>query len=237
MSTGYRIRDSEGDRLTFMTPAPSTYREVAALIRDRIKRGEYPRGSALPLQEDLADEFGVTQSMVSRAIKTLAAEGVVQPIRGRRTIVTAIPPIHRNPSIRYSRASRERAGGKGAYDAEIRSLGLTPGGELRVERVIPPANVAEILGVSADEVLTVVRARVMTASDGETTTTTQLADSYIPLEIAADTVLEQDDEGVGGMVSRMAELGYAQVRVTESITGRPATAEEARALGISEDQH
>jgi GntR family transcriptional regulator len=151
--------------------------------------------------------------------------------------VSRIPPIHRNPSIRYSRAARERAGGKGAYDAEIRALGLEPGVELRIERVQPPARVAELLGVEAGEVSTVVRARLMTASDGETRTITQLADSYIPLDIAADTVLERPDEGVGGMVSRMAEMGYAQVRVSESVAGRVATADEARQLGISEDQH
>jgi len=67
-------------------------------------------------------------------------------------------------------------------------------------------------------------------------TLTQLADSYIPGDIAFGTVLEQLDEGPGGMVSRMAEMGYAQVRVTERIQGRPATAAEARALHIAEGQ-
>jgi GntR family transcriptional regulator len=58
----------------------------------------------------------------------------------------------------------------------------------------------------------------------------------VPLALFADTVLEQADEGTGGMVSRMAELGHAQVRVTESVQSRPATPDEARTLGLSEDQ-
>lgn len=217
---------------TMTTPEPRTAREVASLIRASIASGDYPRGSELPLQDALAERYGVNRATVSRAVGLLATEGLVQPIRGRRTIVTPIPPIVRNAAVRYSRAARERNGAVGAYDAEIRAMGLEPRVDLRVERVTPPARVAEILGVPADQVSAVIRARVMYAGD----TVTQLADSYIPLDIAADTVLEQRDEGPGGMVSRMAEMGHAQVRVTERLQGRPSTRAESRALNIAEGQ-
>jgi GntR family transcriptional regulator len=213
-------------------PASSSFRALAAQLRKAIDRGEYPRGSELPRQEELAERYGVTQSTVSKAMKVLALEGAIQPMRGKRTIVTAIPPIHRNPSLRYSRAARERAGARGAYDAEVRALGLEPRVDLEVSRATPPARVAELLGVPADSASTIARTRVMWADE----TITQLADSYVALSLFADTVLEQLDEGAGGMVSRMAELGHAQVLVTESTQARPATSEEARALGLSEDQ-
>lgn len=143
----------------------------------------------------------------------------------------ALPVIERNAVARYSRQVRERAGGRGAFDSETRSLGMTSRSDLRVERVAPPENVAEILAVPAGEVSTVVRRRKMYADD----VPVQLADSYIPLDIAAGTVLEEQDTGPGGMVSRMAELGYTQVRITERVAVRPPTPEEVEFLDLSED--
>lgn len=217
-----------------MTIASSSYRAVAAAIRDAIDVGTYPRGVELPPQEDLAERYGVDQSTISKAIRVLTAEGkLVNPGRGRRAIVTALAhPIRRNPSIRYSRVAREREGAVGAYDAEVRSLGLEPRVDLSIRRAQPSASIAELLGVSASEESTIVRARVMWADE----TLTQLADSYVSAELFGGTVLEEEDEGQGGMISRMAELGHAQVRGTESIVGRPPEPEEAKALGISVEQ-
>ena len=141
-----------------------------------------------------------------------------------------IPPITRNAASRYSKAARERAGAGGAYDAQIRALGHTPRVELVVERAEPPTRVAELLGVPTGEESVIARRRVMWADD----VITQLADSYVPVSLFGGTVLEQVDEGVGGMVSRMADLGHPQVRIVEETTGRPATPEEASALGIGE---
>lgn len=216
-------------------PASSSYRAVAAAIREGIAAGRYPRGAELPSQEELAAEYGVDQSTISKAIRVLTAEGVLANRgRGKRATVTALSnPIRRNPSVRYSRAARERNGAVGAYDAEIRALGLEPRVDLTINRVQPPARVAELLGVSPTEASALIRARVMWAGD----TLTQLADSYVSAELFGGTVLEQVNEGQGGMVSRMAELGHAQVKMTESITGRPPTPEEARGLQISVDQH
>jgi GntR family transcriptional regulator len=88
--------------------------------------------------------------------------------------------------------------------------------------VVPPARVAEILGVGAGEAC-VVRAREMYVND----VPTQLADSYDPLDIAAGTILEEVDCGAGGLMSRMADLGQAQARIAERITVRPPNEREA----------
>lgn len=130
---------------------------------------------------------------------------------------------------RYQRAQREQ--GKGAFDAELRALGMEPRSELTVSRVSPPPEVAEILGTPEGEQV-VCRSRRMYADD----TPVQIAPSYIPLDIAADTVLEQTDTGQGGMVSRMAELGFPQTRMTEDINVRPPTEEEAEFLQMSPEQ-
>lgn len=210
----------------------SQYRQVADELRAAIAAGEFPRGTVLPSEPELSEKYGLSRPTINRAIQILRAEGLLRVERGRGTFVSAVPPINRNAVARYSQAVRERAGGRGAFDSELRNLGLTPRSVLKVERAQPPAEVAQILGVDETAVSTVRRARRMYADD----TPVQLADSYIPLTIAADTVLEQEDSGPGGIVSRMAELGVAQARITESVTVRPPTSEEAEFLKLDDDQ-
>jgi GntR family transcriptional regulator len=214
-----------------INPARGQFRQVADLIRAAIGDGTYPRGSVLPTEDQLADRLGVTRPVVNRALRVLTAEGLVRPVKGKGTYVTKIPPIARNAVARYSREMRESADGRGAFDTEIRRLGMTPKSEMTVSRVEPPEVAREILGTEAGGQV-VVRARRMYADD----TPVQLADSYIPLDIAGGTVLEETDSGPGGMLSRLAELGHAQVRITERIRVRPPTPAEASFLGLSEDQ-
>jgi DNA-binding GntR family transcriptional regulator len=64
----------------------------------------------------------------------------------------------------------------------------------------------------------------------------QLAPSYIPADIAAGTALEQADSGPGGIISRFADLGHAQVRITENIRVRRAAEEEQTFLKLEDDE-
>jgi GntR family transcriptional regulator len=68
-------------------------------------------------------------------------------------------------------------------------------------------------------------------------TPVQLATSYVPWSIAEGTQLEQTDTGPGGTYSRLAELGHAPARFTETIALRPPTSEEADFLRLSDEQH
>ena len=167
-------------------------------VAGRHRIGEYPRGSQLPIEEQLAEQLGVHRVTVNRALSILRAEGLVYVRRGRGTFVTEMPPIRRNAVVRYSREARERSGGRGAFDTEITALGRAPRSDVTVSRVVPPSRVAAILGVSDQEQTCVRRARLMYADD----TPVQIADSYIPLEIAAGTALEEQDSGPGGIISR-----------------------------------
>jgi GntR family transcriptional regulator len=211
-------------------PKRSVYRHVADVIRQSIADGDYPRGGALPREDLLADELGVSRATVNDAIRVLVAEGLVRIHRGKGMFVSELPPIVRNAEARYSTDARER--GRGAFDVEVKALGRTPRVNVRIERVVPPARVAEILNVSTDEPSAVARIRHMGADD----IPLQIATSYIPVDIAAGTAIEQEDTGPGGIISRFAELGYKQVRITERITARPPTAEEISYLAMTEDQ-
>ena len=91
---------------------------------------------------------------------------------------------------------------------------------------------ATALALKPDEDV-LVRKRHMYAAD----TPVQLATSYIPWSIAEGTQLEQTDTGPGGTYSRLAELGHAPVRFTETIALRAPSSEEADFLRLSDEQH
>jgi DNA-binding GntR family transcriptional regulator len=54
-----------------------TYWDVAEAIEARIHDGTYPRGSQLPTQDELAEEFEIARGTVSKAIAILKDRGVV----------------------------------------------------------------------------------------------------------------------------------------------------------------
>ncbi|WP_202611038.1 GntR family transcriptional regulator [Herbidospora solisilvae] len=208
------------------------YREIADHIRQGIVSGAYPTGTALPAEPELAAEFNASRSLVNRAMQVLAAEGLVRPRQGRGTIVTWLPPMTHS-AARYARSTREAGGARGAFDAEIRALGLEPQHEIRVERTIPPQHIAEILGLDAGEESALVRRRRLLASG----IPVRLNASWFPLEIAAGTVLEAEGPViVGGVKTALAELGYPQTEGTERFTIRSPQGHEIDDLEISPER-
>ncbi len=209
----------------------SQYRQMADLLRSAIERGEYPPGSLLPSEPELSRRHNVSTATVNRAVAILRGEGLVRVERGRGTVVREIPVIRRSSVARYLQPARERDGARGAFDAEIRALGMTPRSDVTVSIGQAPERVAEALRLAAGERV-VIRARRMYAND----VPVQFAPSYIPLSIAEGTQITELDSGPGGIISRFAELGYAQVRITESVRVRRATDDEQEFLRLEEDQ-
>ncbi|MET8788189.1 UTRA domain-containing protein [Streptomyces sp. NPDC004589] len=138
--------------------------------------------------------------------------------------------ILRDARTRYTTSQREEDGAHGAFDAELRRTGHTPRTEVSVSRTDAPADVAELLG--SNETV-VVRSREM--FDGDRLV--QLANTYIPVDVAEAAGIEQVDTGVGGIISRMKEAGFDQGdTATEDIWLRPATPEEASRLGLTDGE-
>lgn len=134
--------------------------------------------------------------------------------------------ITRDARSRY--VQRAEGGAHGAFEAETRRAGGSPRAEVSISRAPAPADVAEILGEGAGGEV-VVRARRM--YDGERLV--QLADTFVPVSVAeAAPAVEQLNTGEGGIISRMAEAGLAQAEVVEDVEQRPATTEQAEALGV-----
>lgn len=211
----------------------SEYRQVAHTIRERIADGTYARGSKLPTEDELAAELNYNRATVNRALRQLGSEGLVRVHRGKGTFVMELPIITRDAGNRYSRANREHNGNRGAFATEVAAkTGRTPRADVTVDRVQPPIEAADVLGIDPDTVSAVRRHRLMYAGD----IPLQVAVSYIPLDIAAGTPIETPDSGPGGIISRMTELGHEQVRATEDVIARPPTDEEAAFLRMTPDQ-
>ncbi|QSB15174.1 GntR family transcriptional regulator [Natronosporangium hydrolyticum] len=209
-------------------PRPK-YAQIAEMLRSRIKRGDYPPGSNLPSEDHLARELGVSRVTVNRAVSVLRAAGDVTVKRGSGTVVRSLPKIVRDAEARY--AARDE--GTGAGEVEARKLNLRPRTDyLEIGQTAAPAEVAQALDIAEGQPV-LVRRRVLYANDEPT----QMADSYYPWELVKDSAeLLQPEAGVGGSLTRLAELGYPPVRFAEDIDVRLPTPEEHQVLQIEATQ-
>lgn len=217
-------------------------------IRASISAGEYAPGAKLPSIDALVELLATSRTAVNKAMRQLAAEGVIITRHGSGNYVSLITgKLTRDATSRFRKEAREADLGngqqsRGAFQTELKAMGFKYVGLTEIDRVKPTPAVAVILGVPHNEVSTVVRSRRMYAvpkddDDDARRVPVQLADSFLPLEIAGDTRLEDEDTGTGGSISRLAELGHAQTEIEESINVRPPTSEECAALLLDEDDH
>ena len=75
------------------TKMPPTYREMADLIAARIAAGEWPQGSPLPITDDFAAEYGVSEATAYRALSLLVDRGLVVGVQGGRRYVRGVADV------------------------------------------------------------------------------------------------------------------------------------------------
>lgn len=63
------------------------YKQIIAYIKEKISLGEWPIGSVIPSQRDLAARFGVNRSTVITALEELMADGLLEGKMGMGTVV------------------------------------------------------------------------------------------------------------------------------------------------------
>lgn len=69
----------------------ATYKDVKSDILAKITRGEWPPGSLLPNEIDLAQSYGCARATVNRAMRELADDGLIERRRKAGTRVLASP--------------------------------------------------------------------------------------------------------------------------------------------------
>lgn len=73
--------------LTDASPAIYTRRDLVSALADQIGRGEFAPGALLPSERVLADEYGLSRSMVREALRTLSERRLIEIIPGRGSVV------------------------------------------------------------------------------------------------------------------------------------------------------
>ena len=116
------------------------YRQVKALLLQRVAGGHWKPGEILPSETKLAAEFNVSQGTVRKALEELAAEHLVVRHQGKGTFVAARgaeQPVHFFSMMTADHKTLlPRFNGKVAHEvgpataAEQRSLGMPEGAEV-----------------------------------------------------------------------------------------------------------
>ncbi|HSO97969.1 MAG TPA: GntR family transcriptional regulator [Solirubrobacteraceae bacterium] len=187
---------------------------IADLLRERLTADEFPAGSQLPSEPELARSLGVSRSSLRAAIALLEADGLVRRIHGSGTYVTHRPVLHNDLSRNF-----------GVSDM-IGTTGLEPG-TIREQAAREPApeGVAAAFGVEPGTPLSVVR-RVRTAAGRPVVDTTDWCREEVldPSELSA--------LAGGSIYAALTEQGLAIHHGVASISPTVATAAIARRLDV-----
>jgi GntR family transcriptional regulator len=161
------------------------YLRIHAELRDRITSGQWPAGTPLPAQRDLAAEFGVSIMTLRQALQLLADDGLIAARHGSGTYVAA--------RYEYDLGHlRSFAADLAAQGAEIRT-------RLLAAEVITPADeVRARLGGPAQ----VLRLRRLRLASGRPLI---MQTSYLPLPLADG--LDPADLAERGLYTVLAEHG------------------------------
>jgi GntR family transcriptional regulator len=208
-------------------PQQPPSRRIADDLRREIESGELRSGAKLLSERALAEKYGAARNTAREAIRLLAEQGLVTAKHGKGVFVRESQRLFRFGSDRYSRKNRET--GLTPFRLEAQRQGKEPRIDvLSIVRERPPADVAERLGVPADEESVVHRENHYFA-DNEPV---QIVSTYLRWEEAQGTPLMQPKSGKDGIYGRLEELGHVMTRGRDEISARMPTPEEAAVLRL-----
>jgi GntR family transcriptional regulator len=210
---------------------PIGYRDVAEALRAAITAGDYPPGSTLPRQSELAETHGVNIHTVRKAVAALEAEGLVTPIRRRGTVVRARPLMKRLGVDRYAKSKWKFGLVAFAADREASGREWKPGDQTNtVQRVRADEAVAAGLGVEPGAW---VYERARLVKDGDIPTHT-LTSYYRPDDVEGTPIVDPQPGPAtrGGGFAVLAGKGLEPHRMTETVHARMPTVDEVRTLAL-----
>ncbi|MGK5554344.1 GntR family transcriptional regulator [Actinomadura kijaniata] len=150
--------------------AEPAYVRIAGEYARRIRGGELPPGTQLPSYTEIAQENGVSDIVVRRALELLQSQGLVRSVRRRGVFVADRPNLVRvSPERQLEAAERSF---QNESDQQIRV-------ERDAERVSASSELAEALGIQAGEEVNHVVTRAT-----ENGRPISISDTYHPLDVA-----------------------------------------------------
>ena len=209
-----------------MTINPGTaefpHRQIAGMLKERIRRGDWQPGERLPSIPAMAEMFGVAKQTVQRTVDQLRVEGVLITKPGSGTYV-------RGTRRRLNRLSRGRYGVHRGYHADLAARYRQQ--LVQAGRAAAPPEVADAFGVR-DGTELVVRRHLVRTDDAPV----EVGASWFRPEGAGGTSLERP-EAFGRPLYQEAEevLGRRYTWATDTISARQPSREEAEILQIRPD--
>ena len=187
------------------------HRQLYLVLHDEIDRGVIAPGDALPTEQTLCDQFGVSRITVRRALADLAEQGYIERRQGVGSFVRQHGPTDVSSAGRsYLEGLRQTQ-----FETEVDVVEL----EVRT----PPRGISEALQTSG-ELLHVVRVRRQRRT-GEPLLVT---DVWLPA-VLADT-LTQPALRAAPLYDLLSEAGLTVDRVRHEITAEIAGPRNARLL-------
>lgn len=190
------------------------HRQLFLVLYDEIIRGAVDPGDALPTEQSLCEQFGVSRITVRRALADLADEGLIERRHGVGSFVLESPSI------------RQRDVG-GSYMDELRQVEFETEVELvefGLRRL--PRSVVERLG-PRDRALYALRVR-RARRTGEPLMTTE---TWLPAELA--DIVTPDALAAQPLYELLAEAGVGLDRLDHELTAEIAGPRHAHLMAVS----
>ncbi|WP_329567390.1 GntR family transcriptional regulator [Kitasatospora sp. NBC_01266] len=217
-------------------PSPK-YQRLAADLRRRIAAGEWPGDTALPVESELEQQYGVARNTVRLAVDVLVNEGRLVRLQGKGTFLREHPVLdHRAFGPPVAGPTGQVAGepllpaqrdGLAApsevYTAEAEAAGRALTAEFEMLIVRARVDVAERLGLRPGEAV-VVR-RQLRLMDREPYS---IEESHYRAGVAAGTALMEPDPVPGGDEAVLAALGRIEIGAVDQLVSRMPGPEEAQ---------
>jgi GntR family transcriptional regulator len=188
------------------------HRQLFLVLHDEIDRGVIAPGEALPTEQTLCDQFGVSRITVRRALADLAAQGYIERRQGVGSFVRQHDPADVPTGRSYLQGLRQT---QFETEAEVVELGVRSA----------PRAVAEALGRSG-ELLHIVRVR----RQRRTREPLMVTDAWLPPELAP--VLTERALRRAPLYELLSANGVAVDRVRHEITAEIAGPRNAQLLDV-----
>lgn len=189
----------------------SLHRQLFLVLRDQIVNGVLAAGAALPKEESLCEQFGVSRITVRRALGDLAAQGLVLRRHGLGTFVQP------------GGATPRQSATLGFLDELRRVANETQVQVLDLQRLAPPANIAALLQLPPGE-NAVHALRLRSAGD----LPLMLTDAWIPAHLGKRVTRAALKKKA--MYELLMTQGIQFGRVVQEISAESANPERARLL-------
>jgi GntR family transcriptional regulator len=194
---------------------PSLYRKVAEDIKAAIAAGAYPPGALLPSESELAERYSVSRGTVRQAFAALRADGVIASRRGARRVVIGGPRV-------------QSFGELLSFSRWARAIGEVPTGRVvSLDRRTASDAEAERLGLPGGCVYSLVRVRLLSGRP------VMVERAVYPEKVGV--LVAGFDLATESIAERLEALGVVFTDAEHVIDAVPASAEDARWLGVRAD--